>query len=126
MSLNSALSLHFEDDGFSGGKNDIYSDQKAFNILEPFLQPNGGISVEKASKLLLEILQPGRGIPFGGLVCEASQQIPYQHTSQVKLVKLLQRLAELNKRESWDEFHDLLCGFQDRRPHIPFASSRLL
>jgi hypothetical protein len=74
MSLNSALSLHFEDDGFSGSKNDIYSDQKAFNILEPFLQPNGGISVEKASKLLLEILQPGRGIPFGGLVCEVSQQ----------------------------------------------------
>ena len=126
MSISSALSLHFEDDGFSGGKNDIYSDQKAFNILEPFLQPNGGISVEKASKLLLEILQPGCGILFGGLVCEVSQQIPYQHTSQVKLVKLLQRLAELNKRESWDEFHDLLCGFQDRRPHIPFGSSRLL
>lgn len=75
----SSLKLHFVDDGMSEGGE--YSDRKAFAILQPFLQPDSDLSVEKAALLISDML-PGRtenyyhgGLVgmFGGLVYEIAQ-----------------------------------------------------
>jgi hypothetical protein len=60
--------------------------------------------VENAARMIFDLLsdptEPNRaGEPgmFGGVLYEVSQQIPYQHPSQVKLVRLVQRLAASTK-----------------------------
>jgi hypothetical protein len=98
----SSLTLHFEDDGQSEGAQ--YSDKKAFDVLQKFLQPDSNTSVEDAAMMIFDLLphptehnRAGEPGMFGGVVYEVSQQIPYQHPSQVKLVRLIQRLAVSTK-----------------------------
>ena len=101
-----ALKLSFNDDGLShGSRPEHYSDSKAFEILQRYLQPNSDLLVEKAASNIAEMLPAetefktrfGEVGMFGGLVYEIAQQIPHNHPSQVKLVRLLQRLARSAK-----------------------------
>lgn len=52
----SSLKLHYEDDGLSEGVTGQYSDRKAFDILQGFLQPDGDLSVEEAGMMISHIL----------------------------------------------------------------------
>jgi hypothetical protein len=101
----SSLNLSFEQDATSKEVHGRYSDWKAFEVLQRYLEPDRNLSVEQATALIHDMLptetekihlagQPGM---FATLVLEVAQQIPYPHPSQVRLVRLLQRLAISSK-----------------------------
>jgi hypothetical protein len=85
-----------------------YSDWKLFCILRRYLEPRKRhLSLKEATILIYNILMPtapGKPIEypmeaFGGVILDVAQQIPYSHTSQWRLVRLLEqfhRFIELN------------------------------
>jgi hypothetical protein len=78
------------------------ADQQTFAILRGFLQPDSKMSLGSASTSLLAFLpeeQPESiHIKLLGDVCiELAEQIPYSHPSQLKLARLLQRMARSSK-----------------------------
>lgn len=114
-SIMPALNLHYEFDEFSEGPPGQYSERKAFDILQKYLQPDAGPSVDRVAAMIVEMLpdktehyyRSGEAGKFGCMVYEMSQQIPYHHPSQVKLVRLVQCLARSTKLNSAETYNVL-------------------
>ncbi|KAJ5105186.1 hypothetical protein NUU61_002533 [Penicillium alfredii] len=79
------------------------SDSQAFGVLQRYLDPpNTGLSLEHATALIHELLDPvGPGKPieyprgaFGHVVIEVAQQIPHSHPAKDHLARLIQRLTQ--------------------------------
>lgn len=85
-----------------------YSDWKLFCILRRYLEPRKRhLSLKEATILIFKIImptKPGKFIEypakaFGRVMLDVARQIPYSHTSQGRLVQLLEqfhRFIELN------------------------------
>lgn len=81
-----------------------YFEWKVIEILRPYLDPKGDLSMDQAIKLLHDMLptadeHENRGQPgmFGCLVLEIAPQIPYAHPAQTDLVRLLRQLEKSNR-----------------------------
>ncbi|OKP12941.1 hypothetical protein PENSUB_1384 [Penicillium subrubescens] len=85
-----------------------YSDRKLFCILRRYLEPRKRrLSLKEATILIYTIIMPTKsGNPieypveaFGRVILDVARQIPYSHTSQERLVQLLDhfhRFLEFN------------------------------
>ncbi len=79
-----------------------YTEAKVASILRDFLQPDSKISLKSAAETLLALVPPNASgnaevFSFGEICVELAEQIPYDHSSQLKLVQLLQYLARSPK-----------------------------
>lgn len=80
----------------------VVSMDKCFEILRDYLQPKSTESEEEVTLKILGLIPYGaprspeeRGVC--DTIIELSEQIPYNHSSQTKLVYLLQRLGRSKK-----------------------------
>lgn len=80
-----------------------YSNWKLFCILRRYLEPRKRtLSMKEAVTLIYKILMPvvpGKPIEypveaFGSVILSAARQVPYFHTSQDRLVRLLEQLHQ--------------------------------
>jgi hypothetical protein len=130
ISTMSSLNLHFEDDGLSDAGPGRYSDKKTFDVYQRYLQPDGNLSIVQAATMIVKML-PGptgnyhRGGELGMFAfftCDVAQQIPYQHPSQLKLVRLIQYLGnaiKLNAVESVQVGLEATSSKRNRQDALP-------
>lgn len=81
-----------------------YSDWKAIEVLQRYLDPKGNLSIDQATTLLHDMLPTAdeyenRGQPgmFGCVVLDIARQIPYTHPAQTDLVRLLRNMERSNR-----------------------------
>ena len=72
---------------------------RSFEVLRKYLEPWTAMTMEQAGYEILQFLPEdvtpsGPAYTFGGVCIEVAEQIPYYHSSHVKLVELLGYLAE--------------------------------
>ncbi|KAI9675627.1 MAG: hypothetical protein M1817_000994 [Caeruleum heppii] len=76
--------------------------EKAFPLLQNFLQPNSSLGLKTTARKILELLpdhedQSMEVRNFGDLCIELAEQIPYHHSSQMKLVKLMEEMGKFSQ-----------------------------
>ncbi|KAK2760866.1 hypothetical protein FQN54_002106 [Arachnomyces sp. PD_36] len=79
-----------------------YADYKVFLILKDFLQPDTNLPLHYVVDTIAGLFPRNAALStevwsFGVVCLELAQQIPYQHPSQQKLVRLLEHLAKSEK-----------------------------
>lgn len=94
------LELTIED--FSKTSEPQAVDQQAFLVLRDFLQPDSETALNVASASILNMLPEEDPkelsiLSLSELCIELAEQIPYSHPSQMKLVRLLQQVAQSPK-----------------------------
>ena len=77
-------------------------DQRAFLVLRDYLQPDSEAALSAASASILNMLPEEDPkelsiLSLSELCIELAEQIPYSHPSQMKLVRLLQQVAQSPK-----------------------------
>lgn len=77
-------------------------DVKLATTLNEFLQPQSEVSIHDAAQSILTHMPAGKpysdeGFAFAALVVEVAEQIPYQHPSHARLVRLLKYLTKSPK-----------------------------
>lgn len=77
-------------------------DKKLATILSEYIQPQSQVSLQDAAKSILACLPSDKaysdeGFVLAGLVIDIAAQIPYQHPSHAKLVRLLKYLTRSPK-----------------------------
>lgn len=82
---------------------DNYSDWKLFCILRRYLEPRKRhLSLKEATILIYKIIMPTKSEKhveypveaFGRVILDVARQIPYSHTSQGRLVHLLEQFHQ--------------------------------
>lgn len=103
-SITSTLKFKFRlgDTAYKFVGTSSYSDSEVFYILGEFLQPDTTLTfcsvVDAISKLLPNDAPLSNEVWSFGVICvELAQQIPYSHSSQQKLARLLEHLAKSEK-----------------------------
>lgn len=79
-----------------------YTEANVAAILRDFLQPDAKMSLEAAAKSLLVMIpahapESAEVHSFGEICVELAEQIPYHHSSHLKLVQLLRHLSRSPK-----------------------------
>lgn len=79
-----------------------YSDTKVFRILEDFLQPDSKKSLVSTVQSILALIPENASLSteayaVGEVFLELAEQIPYQHPSQIKLVRVIEQLSRSAK-----------------------------
>lgn len=95
-------------------------DVKLTTTLNDFLQPQSEISIHDAAQSILTHLPEDKpssneGFAFAALVVEVAVQIPYQHPSHARLVRLLKYLTrspKLVSRTTVEGEEELCVNFQ--------------
>ncbi|KAG6357438.1 hypothetical protein INS49_013315 [Diaporthe citri] len=115
--------------GFSGMREEINAlcdnggtalDVKLATTLNEFLQPQSDISIHDAAQSILTLLPADKpysdeGFTFASLVVEVTVQIPYQHPTHARLVRLLKYLTrspKLVSRSTMEGEEELCVNFQ--------------
>ena len=96
------VSLELTVEEFSEDSEQQAVDRRAFGILRDYLQPNSETSLDAASTSILNILPEEDPkelsiLSLSELCVEIAEKIPYSHPSQLKLVRLLQQVAQSPK-----------------------------
>lgn len=81
-----------------------YSNKRAFRILNKTLQPESSVSAEDAAGALASLLPPAPGPDSSDelssimeVFLEIAWQIPYNHPSMIKLVRIILCLLDTNR-----------------------------
>ncbi|RJE26956.1 hypothetical protein PHISCL_00657 [Aspergillus sclerotialis] len=79
-----------------------YSDAKVSRILEEILQPNSKRSLEDTVQAILSLVPDNASMSnevsdVGDVCLELAEQIPYHHPSQIKLARVVEKLARSEK-----------------------------
>jgi hypothetical protein len=92
-----------------------YSQEKVFQVLNDYLQPDTKMSLDSAVHSILALLPEKEPLStevwsVGEVVLQLAEQIPYHHPSQIKLARLMEGLTrspkfttELSEPVSWHE-----------------------
>lgn len=126
-------SLKLTVEEFSEGSEPHAIDRQAFGVLDDYLQPSSNMSLEAASTSILSML-PGNDLKelsilsLSELCIELAEQIPYSHPSQMKLVRLLQQVAQSPKvvtsvSTSFLSFHSQWGNFLKYNPLVHPSST---
>jgi hypothetical protein len=92
-----------------------YSQEKVFQVLNDYLQPDTKTSLDSTVHSILALLPEKEPLStevwsVGEVVLQLAEQIPYHHPSQIKLARLMEELTrspkfttELSEPVSWHE-----------------------